>query len=381
MRTISASVLGFLLVLPTVAVAQTSESDLRIKLIGRIQTQFNTTSVDEAELVAAGLNPLPIPSSTFDIRRLRFGAEIEYEKWLTGKVEVEMAMARLQMRDVFINFGFDPALNLRVGQFKKPYSLLQLYSSSMWPLIERGMLIRGTTDQMLHADSTAGGGRLLSTFRGIPVMPEEQALLEVFGYQNFEMGAVLHGRVGGFGYNGGIFNGTGSDRGDDTNGKSYAGRLTYKLPIDFPITFGAAISHRDYRVSTRPVIQTNSGTAYEVDAELGAFRRKGIHILGEVAFGDNLAVADDDFLGAQAIVAWFQPIENSRVEGFELAGRASYGDPQKNLDDDGGWFFTPGANLYFSGRNRLMLNWDFFNPKAERFDSENAVRVQAQIYF
>src|SRR5688500_17114867 len=104
MRTISASVLGFLLVLPTVAFAQTSESDLRIKLIGRIQTQFNTTSVDEAELVAAGLNPLPIPSSTFDIRRLRFGAEIEYEKWLTGKVEVEMAMARLQMRDVFINF-------------------------------------------------------------------------------------------------------------------------------------------------------------------------------------------------------------------------------------------------------------------------------------
>ncbi|HEY0305372.1 MAG TPA: porin [Longimicrobiales bacterium] len=381
MRAYAAVILGLLLLLPGRSAAQTSDADFRIRLIGRIQAQFNSTSVDEAELVAAGLNPQPIPATNFDIRRLRFGAELEYDKWLTGKIEVEMAMARLQMRDVFVNFGFDPALNLRVGQFKKPYSLLQLYSSSMWPVIERGVLIRGITDAMLHADSTTAGGRLLSSFRGVPVLPEEQALLEVFGYQNFDLGAAVHGKIGGFGYSAGLFNGAGSDRPDDTNAQSYAARITYKLPTDLPITLGSALSHRNYRVSNRPTIQTNSGTAYEFDVEVGAFRGHGLHILGEVAFGENLAVADDDFLGGQAIVAWFQPINDSRIEGVEVAGRASYGDPRRDFDDDGGWFYTPGVNLYFSGRNRLMFNWDVFAPKAERFDSENAVRIQAQVYF
>ncbi len=381
MRTIFASVVGFLVLLPVTAAAQSNESDLRIKLIGRIQSQFNTTSVNEAELVAAGLSPSPIPSSTFEMRRLRFGTEVEYEKWLTGKLEVELAMARLQMRDVFVNFGFDPRFNLRFGQFKKPFSLLQLHSSATWPVIERGVRIRGLSELLTHTDSTASGTRLLSSFRGTAVLPEEQELLEVFGYQNFELGASLHGRAGSFGYTVGAFNGSGSDRPDDTNDKSYAARITYSLPIELPVTLGGALSRREYRVSTRPTIQTNAGTAYEVDVEIGAFRRTGLHVLGEVAFGDNLALDDERFLGAQAIAAWFQPIANSRVDGVEVALRGSYGDPQRDLDDDSAWLLTPGLNVYFSGRNRLMLNWDVFAPASERFDGASAVRVQAQVYF
>ena len=361
--------------------AQTIDAgDVRLKLIGRIQTQFNTTSVDEAELRAAGRDVDPIPASTFEIRRLRFGTELEYQKWLTGKLELEYAMARLQMRDAYVNFGFDPRLNLRVGQFKKPFSLLQLQSSSLWPVIERGARIRGLADLMEWQNESAAGADLLDSFRGKTVLPEEQELLEVFGYQNYELGAALHGRFGGLGYTAGVFNGTGSDRAAETSGKSYAGRLTYKLPLELPITLGTGISHREYRVSSAPLIQTADGTAYEVDVEVGAFRRPGIHLLGEVAFGDNLAAADD-FVGGQAIVAWFHPVEGSRIDGIELAARASYGDPRRDLDDDSAWLFTPGINLYFTGRNRLMLNWDFFNPSADRFTSENALRAQAQVYF
>src|SRR5687768_15494132 len=84
--------------------AQTIDAgDVKLKLIGRIQSQFNTTSVDEAALVAAGRAPSSaIPASTFEIRRVRFGAELEYEKWLTGKLEMEFAMARVQMRDMYV---------------------------------------------------------------------------------------------------------------------------------------------------------------------------------------------------------------------------------------------------------------------------------------
>jgi hypothetical protein len=235
-------------------------------------------------------------------------------------------------------------------------------------------------EQLVFQDETAGGAALLSAFRGDPVLPEEQEMLEVFGFQNFELGATVHGRLGAFGYTAGVFNGNGSDRAADTDGKSYAARVTYTLPLELPITLGSGVSHREFRVASAPVIQTGAGTAFEVDVELGAFRRPGLHVLGEVAFGDNLAVADD-FFGAQAVLAWFRPIEEGRIDGVEFAARASYGDPQRDLADDSAWLVTPGINLYFGGRNRLMLNWDLFTPSAERFTSENALRAQAQLYF
>ena len=376
-----ALLLAWLLLGTSQLAAQTIDAgDVRLKLIGRIQSQFNTTSVAEAELLAAGADVNPIPASTFEIRRLRFGAELEYQKWLTGKLELEYGMARLQMRDVYVNFGFDPRLNLRIGQFKKPFSLLQLHSSSMWPLIERGVRIRGLDALMELQNESAGGPDLLGSFQGDAVLPEEQELLEVFGYQNFELGAALHGRFGAFGYSAGVFNGNGSDRAAETSDKSYAARVTYQLPIQVPVTLGSGLSHREYRVSGAPGVQTADGTAYEFDIEIGAFRRAGLHLLGEVAFGTNLG-ADDDFLGSQAVLAYFQPIEGQRIDGIELAARASYGDPQRDLDDDSAWLFTPGVNLYFGGRNRLMLNWDFFDPSAQRFTSENALRAQAQLYF
>src|SRR5688500_7755592 len=96
--------------------AQTIESGaLKVKLLGRVQTQFSTTSVDEAELLAAGRSPaVAIPASTFEARRIRFGAEVEYEKWLTGKIETELALARLLMRDAFLNMAFAPEVQFRV---------------------------------------------------------------------------------------------------------------------------------------------------------------------------------------------------------------------------------------------------------------------------
>jgi hypothetical protein len=362
--------------------AQTIEAgDVKLKLIGRVQTQFSTTSVDEGDLVALGRAPAtPIPSTNFETRRIRFGAELEYEEWLTGKMEMEFGMARLQIRDAFLNLGFDPRFQLRMGQFKKPFSLLQLTSSSIWPMIERGVRIRGLTESMLVQDSMAGGTRVLQTFRGATLLGEEQDLLENFLYQNFELGASVHGRLGGFGYTVGVFNGTGWDRADDNDGKSYAGRLTYKLPTEWPITLGAAASYREFRLTTTPTITSEGGTAFEADLEVGAFRRAGFHLLGEVTTGENLRQPDDDFLGAQGILTYFLPLSGARIEGLEFGGRASFGDPRRDIDGDSGLLLTPGVNIYFFGRNRLMFNWDFYQA-GDRFTDESALRAQAQFYF
>jgi hypothetical protein len=377
-RTVLLAVLATVLYSVPLAAQTIEAGDVKLRLIGRVQTQFSTTSVDEDALIAAG-RPLAVPASSFETRRIRFGAEIEYEQWLTGKLETELGLARLQIRDAFMNLGFDPRFQMRIGQFKKPFSLLQLTSSSIWPMIERGVRIRGLTESMLVQDSLAAGPRVLQIFRGGVVLGEEQDLLENFLYQNFELGAAVHGRFGGFGYAAGVFNGSGWDRTDDNAEKSYAGRLTYKLPTELPITLGTAFSYREFRATVIPTT-TEGGTAYEADVEVGAFRRAGLHLLAEVTTGENLRQPDDDFLGAQGILTWFVPLSGARLEGLEFGGRASFGDPRRDIDGDDGLLLTPGVNIYFFGRNRLMLNWDFYQT-GDRFTDENALRAQAQFYF
>lgn len=361
--------------------AQQTASPIKAQLFARIQLQYSTSSVDEGELIAAGRSPAAIPSSMFEVRRVRFGASLTLSDWLTGELETELAMARLQMRNMYANFAFAPEFELRVGQFKKPFSLLELTSETTWPVIERGVRIRGLADDLLLADSLAGGNRALTSFRGAVMLGEEYELLNNMGYLSYDIGALLHGKINGFGYSVGAFNGEGSDRADSNNEKSYGARLTYKLGSDLPVVFGAAAMRRETRTASRPAFMNATGTAFEGDVEIGAFRRPGIRFLGEVTAGDNIAAAAT-FFATQGVMAYFKPIGNhKRIEGLEVAGRASYGDPRQDIDDDEGLLLTPGLNVYFNGRNRMMINWDFYNALGDRLNDSHALRVQAQIYY
>jgi hypothetical protein len=374
----TASLLFVLALLPAPVIGQTIEAgNLKLKLGGRVQAQYSTTSVDEAELIALNRRPSsPIPSSMFETRRVRLSGELDYGDMVTGKLEMEFGMARLFLRDAFMNLNIDPAVQLRFGQFKKPFSAMQLLSSSRWPLIERSVRIRGLTEQLQAQDADS----VIRTFRGRLIPGEEHEILDVFGYQNFDLGAAVHGAVGRFGYQLGVFNGPGSDTNDDTNGKAIAARATFRLPVSAPFIIGAALSTREHRVTSTPQILTVDGIAYEADFEFGEFRRKGIHLLGEATTGTNLQ-ADETFRGLHLIAAWFQPVANKRFEGWEVAGRMSWGDPNDELDGDDAILWTPGINIYFSGRNRLMLNWDLYVPAGASFKTEHSVRAQAQVYF
>ncbi len=103
-------------------------------------------------------------------------------------------------------------------------------------------------------------------------------------------------------------------------------------------------------------------------------------------FGDNpllIGPLDPDpstMLGGQVVAAWFAP-RDGRVEGVEPLLRLSWADPDTDADDDTGLLLTPGVNLYFSGRNRLMLNADVYVPSASDVDTEYGLVAQLQIYF
>lgn len=362
----------FMLTFAASARAQTIDvDDLRVELTGRVQVQFNTTSVDEDDIGER------FAWSTFETRRIRLGVDLIYGDWMTGKIEPDFAQGDLSLKDAWIGWGFDDAFHVRFGQFKKPFSRIELISSTQILPIERGVRIRGLDDAL-----ALEGGPVFHYFDDDLVFGDPFGLVDVHGYSGRDLGVSVHGAFGRrLGYAIGIFNGSGADRLDGHDGKSIAGRLAYEPASDLPLSLGVGVSYVEDRVED--FLGTDlevHGTAFELDAEWGAFRRPGWHAVLEGAIGDNL-VADEPFLAGQAWLAYFHPVEGRRVEGVEPLLRLGYGDPDTRRDDDHGILLTPGLNLYFFGRNRFMVNWDVFFSGLEGVDTQHALRAQAQVYF
>src|SRR5690606_14213006 len=117
---------------------------------------------------------------------------------------------------------------------------------------------------------------------------------------------------------------------------------------------------------------TRTGDAFSLDVELGGLRR-GWWLLAKASSGTNLAT-HERFVGAQAVLARFMATGGERIEGIEPMARVSYGVPDDSIADDAGLLLTPGVNLYFFGRNRLMFNWDVFVPEGSQFEMQHAGR-------
>lgn len=337
-----------------------SVPEVTVDVTGRLQYQFHTSSVED------------VPSTTFEFRRVRLGVRLGVGDAITGMIEPDFAQGDIRMRQAWVNYTVDPAFEIRAGQFKKPFGMLQLTSSLNYPTIERGLRIRGLEDSYAAIDD-GSGAPVLSRLDG-PLLGEEQNLLEGLGYQSYDMGIAVHGALGIFRYEVGVFNGTGADALDADESKAIAGRVTV-APFD-RMVLGAGVSRTDLAFEAVDA----TGVAWEIDAEWGGFREPGLHLFGEVAYGDHV-VTDDEFLAGQAVAAWFAPLDLGRVEGLEPVLRGSWGDPRRDTADDEGLLMTPGLNLYFHGRNRLMVNWDVFLPRGARFETEQSFKMQAQLHF
>lgn len=366
MRTVLAA--GAVWLMSGAAHAHAQAPPVSVTLAGRVQFQWNSTSVDAAP------GAEPIASSTFETRRVRLGASIRVGDWIRGVIEPEYALGRLQLKQAWMSLEFDSALVVRAGQFKKPFSGIELSSSTAHPMIERGVRIRGLDDAL----GSLNEGEL-SSLRGDLLLGEEYALISAQGYTGTDLGVSLEGRAGRVGWAAGVFNGNGPDARDENDAKSLAARVTYDLPVAAPVTLGAAWSRRELNWPEPTDAATRTGDAFEIDAEIGGLRQ-GWWILAELSSGTNLAT-EERFLGAQGVLARFFSTGGARIEGIEPMARVSFGDPDDRVDGDAGVLVTPGLNLYFFGRNRLMINWDVYVPENDRFETAHAGRAQINLHF
>jgi hypothetical protein len=375
----AATMMVTLALFPVVAAAQEEVPPIKAQLTGFTQIQFSSSSVGDDELTRPGRTVVPVATTMFEARRVRFGADITASGWIVSKVEAELAPGRVKIADVWAELVIDPRFIIRTGQYKKPFSLVELYSDTKQVVIERGVRIRGLSEAAQAAEAR-GAAPIVSLLAGEALLGEMFALLSAGGYAGRDFGVSLRGKLGALEYEGGVFNGAGQDRPDDNDGKSMAARVRLR-PSKALFFVAAAVSSRETLVSpANETPRTERGTAFEVDFELGDFRRVGWNGQLELATGDNLAL-DDRFVGGQGVLTRYGAVGGKRLEGWEAGARVSYGDPGADRADDEGWLFSPLLNLYFAGRNRMMFGWDVYVPATDALSSANAFRAELQLYY
>jgi hypothetical protein len=306
--------------------------------------------------------------STFLMRRVRLRVDINAGDGITGRVEPDFAGGGARLRYAWLALDLG-SVTLRGGVFKKPFSRIELTSSSRMPVIERALAIDGL------ADAYAGDAPELPLLDDEFLLAEEQYLLTAFGYHSYDVGALLIGSAGRLGYEVGVFNGSGTAGLDDTNGKAVSARVTYGLAADLPFELGAAVTRHEREVAD----ETRDGTAVEVDAQIGRPGDPGPGLIAEAVQGDSFA-EDATFRGVQAY-AWHRWPMTGRVTAVEGLARVSWGDPSTDRAQDGGTLFTPGLNVYVGRHARLMLQWDVHVPQDDRLRTGHAFRAQAQLIY
>jgi hypothetical protein len=319
---------------------------------GRVQTQFNTTTVESE------------PSTEIALRRVRLEATVKLNDWVTAKIQPEYAGSRVSVRDAYVRFAFDPALNLVAGQAHRPFGRVVPTSSARMLPIERGLRIRG-----------------------LPNAREEHNLIVELGYAERDVGLQLTGEPEwaplGLSYAVGVFNGPARGDARELNTYQLVARAAME-PVD-RLKLGASWSRRDFVVPdtlNEDVLSIRDGHAWAVDAEYGEYA-PGLHLLGEAVFGDYDPAEDVRFTGVQGWLGYRSRTLGRKLTNVEPMLRVSVGDVDgepSRLAVEGGTLLTPGINLYFGPLNRIMLNYDLWSPDGDG-DREGSFKLQFQAAF
>lgn len=349
--------LGGLLLAPSVRAESSAESIVNLLLKKGLITQEEAASVlGEAEQEAAKLKKLPekgtivsgksgkkhqisgytqvdahfgdsvlhSPDNTVEIRRARLALEGAIIDPLEYKVQIDAAASSSILRDAKLTYKLGEWAHLNAGQYKAPFSREVLNSSSKIETIERAQVSNAIGPERQIGGSVSG------------------KLFEEF-----------------LSYEGGIFNGNGSNTKNDDDSFLYVGRVVL-TPYKTDDLFGE---------KAKLEIAGNIGTSEDTDAPLSALGYKNfvgdrdIYGLDAKAEWGNLGVigeflhADLDFEGIPGKLA--DPVK------FTAAVKAQ---PAADVESDG-WYLT---TYYYFIPKRLQ-----FVTKWEEFDVDNKEDFEA----
>ncbi len=368
--------------LPLQGQVQVESGATKIEFGGRVQLQAGTSTCSDYSTDGdpSSVCANDVPAVDMFIRRVRLSMDIEVNEWISARIQPEFGKINgFRLADAYGRLNLAPEAEtgharITLGHFKRPFDLFALTSSTQILTIERAVLIRG----------------LPATSYG--------AITVLNRHADRDVGVMVDGGTKGdrFHYWLGAFNGGLSfENADDNGGKQIVGRAQYKLTAGpQPVKVGVAGS-----LTSMPFERANESLAgkehgaWEIFAEMGDFGG-GAHLMtalvgGKNSFQNKLGdtpdlEADDEFADLitwQAVGSWKFDVDNFWVEGIEPLLRVTMADPNKSLDSDTVWGFTPGVQIFFDRRNKISLNWDFVSFSDGDRRSENSFKVRYQFHF
>ncbi len=378
---ILAALLVVLFAAPTGAVAQEGPSILsnaeEIDLSGRFQLQALTSSCagdpPDVESPCASV----APGVDWFARRARLSATVRVNDFISGKIEPDYgSVGGVTLRDAYGMLTFGPGARLQIGQFKKPFDGFHLTSSTQILTIERALDIPGVP-----------GARALS----MAELTTRNML------SSYDLGVMLSGRLGeSVRYWAGTFDGRAPAANGDVNGeKQFVGRLQYSLRTgELPLNLAVAGALTDLPYTGA---EGRLGGQYygngELWAELGDFGG-GPHVQAGWVFGENTLESPtggtptppDAELATthsfQVIGSYRSAVDGvPRVEAVEPLLRIAVSEPNTDIANDAVYGFTPGVQVFFAGRNKVAINWDFVSFADDGTSSANSFKMQYQFHF
>lgn len=315
--------------------------------------------------------PDSLVNQTTYIKRARLKLTAEITSSTSSELEVDFASSRL-VKDAVLAIHPGESFRLHVGQFKKPYSQEEMFSSSATPVVDLGLTNQLTTTRLGYSGRSQGLMGLYKTKSG-----KIEALAGVFtgaGEADLGVGDKLQARQ------------------TDVNnrGKDWVARLgtllgeKHKLhlaanassrSVGGSFTDGAGVTHR-----------AETFLAWGADAE---FKTGGLVLWAEALTGDNFSSFTDTIsaFSAPTFMGWHlagnfqQPIAgNHFVSAWQLEGRFEMFDPDLDQSDDGSSLITAGLAFFFGKNMRWRTNaeWTTYQasqPEVLRLVSELQAKI------
>ncbi|HWP47525.1 MAG TPA: porin [Candidatus Limnocylindrales bacterium] len=336
---------------------------VKLTIGGYAHFQFSTSSVEDQV------------DSSFEVRRARLTADAVLSDWLSGRIMIDAASSTDILRDAYLLLNFDPRFNIRIGQYKRPFFLLEILSATTHLPIERGVRIRGLGRTALFD------------------------LLDILNYTNRDIGVQFEGKFESstpIRYALSITNGGPANRLDTDNGKELIARVVVSPLKKFDVGF--AFANNNYEgvpIASNPLPPTESANAqaFGIDFLYEQGKTKGLYVQADLDVADNyqgpkvgntnvfLTQDVPTLFGFQVNAGYRFELHNRWMSFIEPLFRFDYADPNRDKDDDASYLITPGVNLYLQKSVRLMFNYDIVSFQSEAQETESAFRFQAQFVF
>ena len=252
-------------------------------------------------------------SEDFRVRRARLGLKGNLLKNIDYSIQVD-AVRNPVLVDARVDITLFPQARLTFGQFKVPFSLENLTSSSALDMVDRTQTVK----KICPAQDIGATGR--------------------------DIGMTLSGKFSWIEYTFGVFNGSGINTRDMNDRKDMVGRLVVR-PVHF-LSFGISHYEGEHSLFTGGPLLNRDRTGLDVFIMAGRLFFKGEYILAK---DEGIDRAGWYVRGAYSFI----PDKLQAVVNYD-----SY-DMDLDLDENRSEVMTLGLNWFFSKKTKLQVNYEY----------------------